>query len=108
MKIERTVNGERRSLDVDARTVLSNGRRINSCLTLACMHDKDDITTKGAGTAGAPLQEAFIRHDGFQRGYCAPGQICPATAMRSFDYQSAKTFADVNRSSPETAHPARG
>lgn len=67
-----------------ACTVLINGRRINSCLTLACMHDGDEITTiEGLGTPDAlsALQKAFVQHDGFQCGYCTPGQICSATAM---------------------------
>lgn len=67
-----------------ACTVIVNGRRINSCLSLAVMHDGDDITTiEGLGTPGdlAPMQQAFIRHDGFQCGYCTPGQIMSATAM---------------------------
>ena len=67
-----------------ACTVLVNGRRINSCLTLACMHDGDEITTiEGLGTPEklSPLQDAFVRHDGYQCGYCTPGQICSATAM---------------------------
>ena len=67
-----------------ACTVIVNGRRINSCLTLAVMHDGDEITTiEGIGTPGdlAPLQQAFIRHDGFQCGYCTPGQICSAVAV---------------------------
>ena len=67
-----------------ACTVILNGRRINSCLTLAVMHDGDEITTiEGIGTPDnlAPLQQAFIRHDGFQCGYCTPGQIVSATAM---------------------------
>ena len=67
-----------------ACTVLINGRRINSCLTLACMHDGDAITTiEGLGTADehSPLQSLFVEHDGFQCGYCTPGQICSATAM---------------------------
>ncbi len=67
-----------------ACTVIVNGRRINSCLTLACMHDADEITTiEGIGHPGnlSPLQEAFVEHDGFQCGYCTPGQICSATAM---------------------------
>ena len=67
-----------------ACTVLVNGRRINSCLTLACMHDGDEITTvEGLGEPGnlSPLQAAFVKHDGFQCGYCTPGQICSATAM---------------------------
>ena len=67
-----------------ACTVLVNGRRINSCLTLAVMHQDDEIVTiEGLGTAEAlhPMQAAFIKHDGFQCGYCTPGQICPAGAM---------------------------
>ncbi|SFE10611.1 xanthine dehydrogenase YagT iron-sulfur-binding subunit [Sulfitobacter brevis] len=67
-----------------ACTVIVNGRRINSCLTLACMHDGDEITTiEGLGQPDAmsALQEAFVRHDGYQCGYCTPGQICSATAM---------------------------
>jgi xanthine dehydrogenase YagT iron-sulfur-binding subunit len=67
-----------------ACTVLVNGRRTNSCLSLAVMQDGAAITTiEGlAPTAGLhPLQQAFIRHDGFQCGYCTPGQICSAVAM---------------------------
>ena len=61
-----------------------NGRRINSCLTLAVMHDGDEITTiEGLGEPGAlsALQQAFVKHDGYQCGYCTPGQICSAAAM---------------------------
>lgn len=67
-----------------ACTVLVDGRRVNACLTLACMCDGAEITTiEGLGEPGAlsPLQSAFIAHDGFQCGYCTPGQICSATAM---------------------------
>src|SRR5215472_3081111 len=67
-----------------ACTVLVNGRRINACLTLAVMLEGDEITTiEGLGSAEAlnPLQAAFISHDGFQCGYCTPGQICSAVAM---------------------------
>ncbi len=67
-----------------ACTVLINGQRINSCLTLAIMHDGDSITTvEGLGTPDAmhPLQASFVRHDGYQCGYCTPGQICSAAAM---------------------------
>lgn len=67
-----------------ACTVLLNGRRINACLTLACMHERDEIVTiEGLGGADAlsPLQKAFIAHDGLQCGYCTPGQVCSATAM---------------------------
>ena len=67
-----------------ACTVIVGGRRINSCLTLAVMHDGDSITTiEGLGTPGNlhPMQAAFVKHDGFQCGYCTPGQICSAVAV---------------------------
>jgi len=60
-----------------------NGRRINSCLSLAVMHNGDKITTiEGLGTPNQlhPMQAAFIKHDGYQCGYCTPGQICSAVA----------------------------
>ncbi|MCZ2496830.1 aldehyde dehydrogenase iron-sulfur subunit [Xylophilus sp. Kf1] len=64
-----------------ACTVMVNGTRINSCLTLAVMHEGDEVTTiEGLGRPGNlhPLQAAFVKHDGFQCGYCTPGQICSA------------------------------
>ncbi|MDM0000590.1 aldehyde dehydrogenase iron-sulfur subunit PaoA [Variovorax sp. J22P240] len=64
-----------------ACTVIVNGRRLNSCLTLAVMHEGEEITTiEGLGTPGRlhPMQAAFVRHDAFQCGYCTPGQICSA------------------------------
>ncbi|WP_037462929.1 aldehyde dehydrogenase iron-sulfur subunit PaoA [Sphingobium herbicidovorans] len=67
-----------------ACTVIVEGRRINSCLTLAVMHEGDSITTiEGLGTPEKlhPMQRAFITHDGYQCGYCTPGQICSAVAM---------------------------
>jgi xanthine dehydrogenase YagT iron-sulfur-binding subunit len=67
-----------------ACTVLVNGRRINSCLTLALMHEGDEITTiegLAKGDELHPVQAAFIKHDGFQCGYCTPGQICSAVAL---------------------------
>jgi xanthine dehydrogenase YagT iron-sulfur-binding subunit len=67
-----------------ACTVLVGGRRINACLSLAVMHEGDEVVTiEGLGTPGNlnPLQAAFLRHDGFQCGYCTPGQICSATGM---------------------------
>jgi len=107
-----TVNGEARTLDVDPRvtlldalrehlrltgskkgcdhgqcgacTVLVNGGRINSCLSLAVMHDGDQVTTiEGIGTPQKlhPLQQAFLAEDAFQCGYCTPGQICSALGM---------------------------
>ena len=67
-----------------ACTVLLDGRRVNSCLTLAVMHDGAQLTTiEGLGTPAKlhPLQAAFIEHDGYQCGYCTPGQICSAVGM---------------------------
>jgi xanthine dehydrogenase YagT iron-sulfur-binding subunit len=107
-----TVNGKARALDVDTRmtlldalrealhltgtkkgcdhgqcgacTVLVNGTRINSCLSLAVMHDGDAVTTiEGVGGVEklAPIQQAFLTEDAFQCGYCTPGQICSALGM---------------------------
>ena len=107
-----TVNGRQHALDLDPRTtlldalrehlaltgtkkgcdqgqcgactVIVNGQRINSCLTLAVMHAGDQITTiEGLAEAGNlhPMQAAFVRHDGLQCGYCTPGQICSAVAL---------------------------
>lgn len=67
-----------------ACTILVNGRRVNACLTLAVMHEGDEITTiEGLGAPDAlhPLQRAFIERDGFQCGYCTPGQIMSAAAV---------------------------
>jgi xanthine dehydrogenase YagT iron-sulfur-binding subunit len=67
-----------------ACTVLVDGRRVNSCLTLAVMKDGAQITTiEGLAVNGVlhPLQQAFIDHDAFQCGYCTPGQICSAAAL---------------------------
>ncbi len=112
MTVAFDVNGKRRELEVDTRTtlldalrehlqltgtkkgcdhgqcgactVLVDGVRINSCLSLAVMHEGDRITTiEGLGTPGHlhPMQAAFIHHDGYQCGYCTPGQICSAIAV---------------------------
>jgi len=67
-----------------ACTVLVNGKRINSCLSLALQHDGDNVTTiEGLGTPDKlhAMQSAFIKHDGYQCGYCTPGQICSAVAV---------------------------
>jgi xanthine dehydrogenase YagT iron-sulfur-binding subunit len=67
-----------------ACTVILDGQRINSCLTLAVMHEGSSITTiEGLGTPASlhPLQAAFVKHDGYQCGYCTPGQICSAVAV---------------------------
>ncbi|MDB5601371.1 MAG: aldehyde dehydrogenase iron-sulfur subunit [Xanthobacteraceae bacterium] len=111
-KVSFTVNGVSRELELDTRTtlldalrerlhlsgtkkgcdhgqcgactVIVDGRRINSCLTLAVMHEGDSITTiEGLGTPDNlhPMQAAFVKHDGYQCGYCTPGQICSAVAV---------------------------
>ena len=67
-----------------ACTVLLEGRRINACLSFAVMHDGEQLTTiegLADGSALHPMQAAFIEHDGFQCGYCTPGQICSAVGM---------------------------
>jgi xanthine dehydrogenase YagT iron-sulfur-binding subunit len=67
-----------------ACTVHVNGRRVNSCLSLAAMHEGDEITTiEGLGKPGSlhPMQQAFLAHDGYQCGYCTAGQIMSATAL---------------------------
>jgi xanthine dehydrogenase YagT iron-sulfur-binding subunit len=69
-----------------ACTVIANGRRINSCLTLAVMHEGESIiTVEGLANAQtlslSPIQKAFIDHDAFQCGFCTPGQLCSATAL---------------------------
>jgi xanthine dehydrogenase YagT iron-sulfur-binding subunit len=131
-KVSFTVNGEARALDLDTRTtlldalrehlhltgskkgcdhgqcgactVIVDGRRINSCLTLAVMHEGDSIVTiEGLGTPERmhPMQAAFVKHDGYQCGYCTPGQICSAVAV----------LAEVDAGIPShvtsdlTAHP---
>ena len=111
-KLAFEVNGQRHELELDVRTtlldalrehlrltgtkkgcdhgqcgactVIVEGRRINSCLTLAVMHERERITTiEGLGDPDHlhPMQAAFVRHDGFQCGYCTPGQICSAVAV---------------------------
>jgi xanthine dehydrogenase YagT iron-sulfur-binding subunit len=81
------LNGSKKGCDhgqCGACTVLVNGRRINSCLTLAVMHEADEITTIEGLANGEdlhPMQAAFVQQDGFQCGYCTPGQICSAVAL---------------------------
>src|SRR5438046_8049114 len=112
LKVNLKINGKSHALDVDPRTtlldalrerlhltgskkgcdhgqcgactVLVNARRINSCLTLAVMHEGDEITTiEGIANGDElhPMQTAFIEHDGFQCGYCTHGQICSAVGL---------------------------
>ncbi len=67
-----------------ACTVIVDGRRLNACLTLAVMHEGASVTTiEGLGTPKNlhPMQAAFVKHDGYQCGYCTPGQICSAVAV---------------------------
>ena len=67
-----------------ACTVIVDGRRINACLSLAVMHEGGQVTTiEGLGQPGKlhPMQAAFVKHDGYQCGYCTPGQICSAVAV---------------------------
>ncbi len=79
-----------------ACTVLMDGTRINSCLTLAVMHDGAKITTVEGLANGEqlhPVQEAFIEHDAFQCGYCTPGQICSAIGL--INEGKAETLDDI-------------
>ncbi len=67
-----------------ACTVLVNGQRVNSCLTLAIMKDGDEVTTVEGLADGSvlhPLQQAFMEHDAFQCGYCTPGQLCSSVGL---------------------------
>ena len=86
-----------------ACTVLVNGRRINSCLSLAVMHEGDDIVTiEGLGRPQAlhALQAAFIEHDGFQCGYCTSGQICSAVGMLAEAREGWPSHATADVSAP--------
>jgi xanthine dehydrogenase YagT iron-sulfur-binding subunit len=111
-KVSMTINGSRHDFELDTRTtlldalreqalltgtkkgcdhgqcgactVLLDGRRINSCLTLAVMHEGDSVTTiEGLGKPDQlhDMQSAFVKHDGYQCGYCTPGQICSAVGV---------------------------
>ncbi|RRS04712.1 aldehyde dehydrogenase iron-sulfur subunit [Aquabacterium soli] len=112
MQVSLRVNGQARELKLDTRTtlldalrehlhltgtkkgcdhgqcgactVIVDGRRMNSCLSLAVMHEGASVTTvEGLGTPERlhPMQAAFVKHDGYQCGYCTPGQICSAVAV---------------------------
>jgi xanthine dehydrogenase YagT iron-sulfur-binding subunit len=86
-----------------ACTVLIDGRRINSCLTLAVMHDGQAITTiegLANGETLHPLQAAFVEHDGFQCGYCTSGQICSAVGMLSESHQGMPSYVTANLAQP--------
>jgi xanthine dehydrogenase YagT iron-sulfur-binding subunit len=88
-----------------ACTVLANGRRINSCLSLAVTHDGDEVTTVEGLAQGRTLhtiQSAFIEHDGFQCGYCTPGQLCSAVALLAEVRKGDASYAtaDLKRPGP--------
>ena len=86
-----------------ACTMLINGERIKSCLTLAIMHDGDEITTiEGIGMPESlsDLQQAFIDHDAFQCGYCTPGQICSATALIEEIKQNWPSYVSADLKNP--------
>ena len=87
-----------------ACTILINGERVNSCLTLAVMHDGDEITTiEGIGMPESlsSLQQAFIDHDAFQCGYCTPGQICSATALIDEIKQNWPSYVSTDLRNPD-------
>ena len=86
-----------------ACTVIAGGRRINSCLSLAVMHQGDRIITiEGLGAPGNlhPMQAAFVRHDGYQCGYCTPGQICSAVAVLEEIKAGAPSHASADLTAP--------
>ncbi|MFD9976542.1 2Fe-2S iron-sulfur cluster-binding protein [Streptomyces sp. NPDC059017] len=89
-----------------ACTVLVNGRRVNSCLSLAVMHEDDEIVTiEGLGDPDHlhPLQRAFVEKDGFQCGYCTPGQICSAVGMLAEVEAGWPSHATDDVASPQIA-----
>jgi xanthine dehydrogenase YagT iron-sulfur-binding subunit len=95
-----------------ACTVIVNGRRINSCLTLAVMHEGDAVTTiEGLGTPEHlhPMQAAFVKHDGYQCGYCTPGQICSAVSVIEEIRAGIPSHVtqDISKASPLTTHEMR-
>ncbi len=93
-----------------ACTMLVGGRRINACLAMAFMHQRDAITTiEGLGSPEAlhPLQEAFIRHDGYQCGYCTPGQICSAVGMLDEAAKGWPSHVSPSHASPSHALPSQ-
>lgn len=89
-----------------ACTVLLDGRRVNSCLTLAVSAAGAEITTVeglAKGDTLSPVQQAFLEHDGFQCGYCTPGQICSATALT--DEVKRGQLSQVSWNSGKSVHP---
>ncbi|ATQ76883.1 aldehyde dehydrogenase iron-sulfur subunit [Massilia violaceinigra] len=135
-KVAFQVNGKSHTLDVDTRTtlldvlrenlhltgtkkgcdhgqcgactVIVDGRRINSCLTLAVMHEGAKVTTiEGLGNKGKlhPMQAAFIKHDGYQCGYCTPGQICSAVSVLDEIRQGIPSHASADLMARPQATP---
>jgi xanthine dehydrogenase YagT iron-sulfur-binding subunit len=131
VKVELQINGRLHSLTLDSRTtlldalrehlaltgskkgcdhgqcgactVLVEGRRINSCLTLAVMHDGQSVTTiEGLAEEGHlhPMQAAFVEHDGFQCGYCTSGQICSAIGMLAESRQGMPSYVTEDLTRP--------
>jgi xanthine dehydrogenase YagT iron-sulfur-binding subunit len=131
VKVELQINGRRHSLTLDSRTTLLDalrehlaltgskkgcdhgqcgactvvieGRRINSCLTLAVMHDGQSVTTIEGLAEGDnlhPLQAAFVEHDGFQCGYCTSGQICSAIGMLAESRQGMPSYVTEDLTRP--------
>jgi len=91
-----------------ACTVLVDGRRMLSCLSLAVMHEGARITTiEGLGTPEKmhPMQSAFVRHDGFQCGYCTPGQICSAVAVLEEVQAGIPSHVTADLLAPPTLDP---
>jgi xanthine dehydrogenase YagT iron-sulfur-binding subunit len=87
-----------------ACTVLIEGRRINSCLTLAVMHDGQSVTTIEGLAEGDnlhPLQAAFVEHDGFQCGYCTSGQICSAIGMLAESRTGMPSYVTEDLAQPQ-------
>jgi len=138
VKVELQINGQPHSLALDPRTtlldalrehlaltgskkgcdhgqcgactVLIDGRRINSCLTLAVMHEGQSVTTiEGLATGDNlhPIQAAFVEHDGFQCGYCTSGQICSAIGMLAESRQGMPSYVtgDLTQPAAELTDP---
>jgi xanthine dehydrogenase YagT iron-sulfur-binding subunit len=134
VKVELRINGDLHSLTLDPRTtlldalrehlaltgskkgcdhgqcgactVLIEGRRINSCLTLAVMHDGQSVTTIEGLAEGEnlhPLQTAFVEHDGFQCGYCTSGQICSAIGMLAESRLGMPSYVTADLTQPAAA-----
>ena len=135
-KVAFEVNGEHRELELDTRTtlldalrehlqltgskkgcdhgqcgactVIVDGRRINSCLSLAAMHEGDRITTiEGLGSPERlhPMQAAFVKHDGYQCGYCTPGQICSAVAVLGEIKAGVPSYVSPDLTAPSQVTP---